>query len=60
MMEQDRSFKGKDVVRFLKHALAQIPGKLLIIWDGSQIHRSQEVKDLAHVLSSCRFCRLTR
>lgn len=45
MMEQDRAFKGEDVVRFLKHALSEIPGKLLIIWDGSQIHRSREVKE---------------
>jgi hypothetical protein len=26
------------VVRFLKHALSQIPGKLLIIWDGVNEH----------------------
>jgi hypothetical protein len=39
MMEQERAFKGKDVVRFLKHLMRQIPGKLLIIWDGSAIHR---------------------
>lgn len=45
MMEQDRAFKGEDVVRLLKHALSEIPGKLLIIWDGSQIHRSREVKE---------------
>lgn len=45
MMEQDRAFKGEDVVRFLKHALSEIPGKLLIIWDGSRIHRSREVKE---------------
>lgn len=44
MMEQERSFKGEDVVRFLKHLLQRIPGKLLIIWDGSQIHRSKAVK----------------
>ena len=45
MIEQDRAFKGEDVVRFLKHLMRQIPGKLLIIWDGSPIHRSQAVKD---------------
>jgi len=45
MMEQDRAFKGPDAVRFLKHALRQIGGKLLIIWDGSPIHRSKVVKD---------------
>src|SRR5215210_4171524 len=45
MLEQDRSFKGEDVVRFLKHLMHHIPGKLLIIWDGSPIHRSRTVKD---------------
>jgi transposase len=45
MLEQDRSFKGEDVVRFLKHLMHQIPGKLLIVWDGSPIHRSRAVKD---------------
>jgi hypothetical protein len=28
MMEQERAFKGEDVVRFLKHLMRQIPGKL--------------------------------
>jgi transposase len=45
MMEQERAFKGKDVVRFLKHLMRQIPGKLLVIWDGSPIHRGGAVKD---------------
>jgi DDE superfamily endonuclease len=45
MMEQQRAFKGEDVVRFLKHLMRQIPGKLLIIWDGSPIHRGRAVKD---------------
>jgi transposase len=45
MMEQERSFKGPDVVRFLKHALRRIPGKLLVVWDGSPIHRSKAVKE---------------
>jgi transposase len=45
MLEQDRAFKGEDVVRFLKHLMHQIPGKLLVIWDGSPIHRSRAVKD---------------
>jgi transposase len=44
MMEQDRAFKGEDVVRFLKHALRQIAGKLLVIWDGSPIHRAKVLK----------------
>ena len=34
MTEQDRAFEGEDVVRFLKHLMRQIPGKLLLIWEG--------------------------
>lgn len=45
MMEKDGAFKGKDVVRFLRHALRRIPGKLLVVWDGSPIHRARVVKD---------------
>jgi transposase len=45
MLEQERAFKGEDVVRFLKHALLQVPGKLSIVWDGSPIHRSKAVKE---------------
>jgi hypothetical protein len=45
MMEQERSFNSQDVVRFLKHLLGQIPGKLLLIWDGSPIHRGAAIKD---------------
>ena len=45
MKEQECSFKGEDVVRFLKHLMRQIPGKLLVIWDGSPIHRGGAVKD---------------
>jgi transposase len=42
---QEQAFRSEDVVRFLEHLLGQIPGKLLIIWDGSPIHRSQVIKD---------------
>lgn len=42
---QDHSFKGPDVGRFLHLLLRKIPGKLLVIWDGASIHRSQAVKD---------------
>lgn len=40
-----RAFRSQQVVRFLKHLLRHIPGKLLVIWDGSPIHRSQMIKD---------------
>jgi transposase len=45
MIEQERAFKGEDVVHFLRHLMRQIPGKLLVIWDGSPIHRGRAVKD---------------
>jgi DDE superfamily endonuclease len=45
MQTQDHSYKGEDVVRFLKQLLRQIPGKVLIIWDGSPIHHCQAIKD---------------
>jgi len=45
MSEQERAFKGEDVVRFLKHLMRQIPGKLLVVWDGSTIHHGRAVKD---------------
>lgn len=45
MIEQERAFKGEDVVRFLKHLMRQIGDKLLVIWDGAPIHRSRAVED---------------
>lgn len=38
------SLRGPDSVHFLKHLRSQIDRKLLVIWDGSPIHRSEEVK----------------
>jgi len=45
MTVQERSYKGPDVVNFLRHLLRHIPGKLLVLWDGAPIHRSRVVKD---------------
>ncbi len=42
---REQSYDGKAVVGFLRVLLRKIPGKLLVIWDGSPIHRSQVVKD---------------
>jgi transposase len=39
------AIRGPDVVRFLTHLLRHLPGKLLVLWDGSPIHRAQVVKD---------------
>jgi transposase len=42
---REQAYRGPDVVRFLQHLLRQIPGKLLVLWDGAPIHRAQPVKD---------------
>ena len=38
------ALNGFDSVHFLKHLLLQTDKKLLVIWDGSTIHRNNEVK----------------
>ena len=43
---QDKPLDGADVVRFLCHLLRQIPGKLLVLWDGSTIHYNEVVRRL--------------
>lgn len=45
LMAQERGYRSTDVVCFLQHLLRHIPGKLLVIWDGSPIHRGQPIKD---------------
>jgi transposase len=44
LMVHNGAFTGPTIVRFLRHVLHHIPGKLLIIWDGLPAHRSQAVK----------------
>jgi len=41
----DRALSSKDVVRFLKHLQQHLGRKLLVIWDGSPIHRRAAVTD---------------
>jgi transposase len=41
---REKSFRGPDVVNFLQHLLKHIPGKILVIWDGSPIHRNKDIK----------------
>ncbi len=41
---RDEALTGMETVRFLKHLLTQFQCKLLVIWDGSPIHRGQDVK----------------
>lgn len=42
---QEQAVRGPDVVRFLRHLLTHLPGKLLVLWDGAPIHRARPVKD---------------
>jgi transposase len=42
---QRSAYRSHGVVRFLKHLLQHIAGKILVIWDGAPIHRSQVIKD---------------
>jgi transposase len=42
---QDRALDSSDVVAFLEHLLREVPGRLVIIWDGAPIHRSHIIKE---------------
>ena len=42
---QDHAIDSADVVAFLEHLLREVSGQMVIIWDGSPIHRSQTVKE---------------
>ncbi len=42
---QDRALNSADVVAFLEHLLREVPGRMVVIWDGSPIHRSQTIKE---------------
>jgi transposase len=40
---RDSAFDSEGVIAFLNELHQQIPGKLLVIWDGATIHRSKEI-----------------
>jgi transposase len=44
LQSQAGAYNGTAVVRFLKHVLQHLNGKLVIIWDGAPIHRDKAVK----------------
>ncbi len=45
LMMQEHAFKGPAIVRFLKHLLRHLPGKLLVIWDGLPAHHGTAVRE---------------
>jgi transposase len=46
---QDHAIDSADVVAFLEHLLREVPGRMIIIWDGAPIHRSYLIQEfLAH------------
>jgi hypothetical protein len=44
MQLQEQAYCAEDVVRFLRLLLRKVSGNLLVIWDGSPIHRSELIK----------------
>jgi len=43
-MIRDRAINAIKCVAFLKHLLNFVSNRLLVIWDGSSIHRAEEIK----------------
>ena len=43
---QGRAINSADVVAFLEHLLREGPGRMVLIWDGSPIHRRHTIKAL--------------
>ena len=42
---QEQAYTAETVVGFLRVLLRKIRGKILVIWDGSSIHKGQPIKD---------------
>ncbi len=42
---QDSAINSADVLAFLEHLLREVPGDLVILWDGAPIHRSHLITE---------------
>lgn len=51
---QEQAYAGTHIVAFLRQLLRQIPGQLLVIWDGASIHHGQAVKDFLSAGAAAR------
>jgi hypothetical protein len=45
MRVRPTSYHAEAVVGFLRVLLRKLPGKFVLIWDGSPIHRAHQIKD---------------
>jgi hypothetical protein len=54
MQVQEPALRGPQIVRFLRHLLRHIPGQLLVMWDGSSIHRCRVVKEFLRAGGAAR------
>jgi transposase len=41
---QNSALNSEDAIAFLEHLLREVPGRMVLIWDGSPIHRSHAIK----------------
>jgi transposase len=56
MQLYEEAITGAQVVRFLQHLSARLPGgRFWIFWDGAPIHRSREVKQFLATAPAGRF-----
>jgi transposase len=42
---QDDALYSDDVVAFLEHLLREVPGRMVLIWDGAPIHRRHRITE---------------
>jgi transposase len=42
---QDHAINAEDVVAFLEHLLREVPGRLVMLWDGAPIHRRHTIQE---------------
>ena len=42
---QDHPLNSDGIVGFLEHLLREVPGRRVLVWDGTPIHRSQVIRD---------------
>lgn len=51
-MVRRKAFNGLHCIEFFKHLLRQLARPLLVIWDGSPIHRRAEVKEFIQTIGN--------